>query len=130
MFIFAIFSFHLSQLNWIRGVSKMQCAATALLSVFIKETYLSENMRHKPVINYYFFLLCINHFALNRNELNTWEERSFFAFSRDHEHTHPASVPLRHPTSGQTGQCCAAQGEGITGEEAAIQRSPIQCFLL
>lgn len=59
-----MFSFHLSQLNWIRGVSKMQCAATALLSIFITETYLSENMRHKTVINYYFFLLCTNHFAL------------------------------------------------------------------
>lgn len=128
-----MFSFSLSQLNWIRGVSKMQCAVTALLSIFIKETYLSENMRHKIVINYYLFLLYINHYhfkVCNRNALDTWEERSFSALCRDCEHIHPASVPLCHPTSGQTGQCCAAQREGITGVEAAIQRSLIQCFLL
>lgn len=59
-----MFTFSLSQLNWIRGLSKMQCAVIALLSIFIKATSFSENMRHKIVINYYFFLLCINHYNL------------------------------------------------------------------
>lgn len=108
-----MFSFSLSQLNWIRWVSKMQYAVTAFLSIFIKETYLSENMRHRIVINYYFFLLCINHCnfkVCNRNALDTWEERSSSAVCRGREHTHPASLPLCHSTSRQTGQCVQPKG--------------------
>lgn len=80
----------------------MQCAVTGLLFILLKETYLSESMRHKTVINYCFFLLCINHCnfkVCNRNALDIWEERSFSAFCRDCEHTPPALghfvTPLR-----------------------------------
>lgn len=91
----------------------MQCAVTALLSVFLKETYLSENMRHKTVINYYFFLLCINNCSFkmcNRNALDTWEERSFSAVCRDCEHTHPALGHFVAPLRAGRPALCSTKG--------------------